>query len=262
MRVRLYASPGIRDRIPDKEILQPGNAGRPRETFPETALSPTIPNMTDTALTDHKNTEGTCRLLDQQIQHLLVAVEHELRKSPRGTSELALIRALHVPPWELIGEVSFRDPEELYPVHFLLFHVLYRLRDQLAETGENLEISPLEIRLNPQTVVSGTGLPDQEDELRRFYLDLDQYRMSGDRIRRMMDDFWSGRPICSPEPSELLRAAQVLGFDALPGDFGTVKHRFRRCIMAVHPDRGGDTASVQELNHAFSMLKTHFRLSA
>ncbi|WP_372987868.1 DNA-J related domain-containing protein [Marinobacter sp.] len=218
--------------------------------------------MTDTALTDHKDTEASGRLLDHQIQHLLVAVEHELRKAPGGTSELALIRSLQAPPWELIGEVSFRDPEKLYPIHFLLFHVLYRLRDQLAETGESLEISPLDIRLKPQFVVSGTGLPDQEDELRRFYLDLDQYRMPGDSIRRMMDDFWSGRPTRSPARSELLQAAQVLGFDAIPGDFGTVKHRFRRFIMAVHPDRGGDTASVQELNHAFSVLKTHFRLSA
>ncbi|RBP25965.1 DnaJ-like protein [Marinobacter pelagius] len=218
--------------------------------------------MTDTALTDHKDTEASHRLLDHQVQHLLVAVEHELRKAPRGTSELALIRALQAPPWELIGEVSFRDPESLYPVHFLLFHVLYRLRDQLAGTGESLEISPLEIRLKPQTVVSGTGPPDQEDGLRRFYLDLDQYRMSGDRIRRMMDDFWARRPTCSPESSELLRAAEVLGFDSLPGDFATVKSRFRRFIMAVHPDRGGDTASVQELNQAFSVLKSHFRLSA
>lgn len=218
--------------------------------------------MTAYAPPDHKDAEASGHILDHQIQHLLVAVEHELRKVPRGISELTLIRSLQAPPWELIGEVSFRDPEELYPVHFLLFHVLYRLRDQLAETGESLEISPLDIRLKPQSVVSGTGLPDREDELRRFYLDLDQYRMSGDRIRRMMDDFWSGRPTRSPARSELLQAAQVLGFGSLPGDFGSVKHRFRRCIMAVHPDRGGDTASVQELNHAFSVLKTHFRLSA
>ncbi|MGF2735123.1 DNA-J related domain-containing protein [Marinobacter sp. DUT-1] len=218
--------------------------------------------MTDSALTDFKDAKASGPILDHQIQHLLVAVEHELRKAPRGTSELALIRSLQAPPWELIGDVSFREPERLYPVHFLLFHVLYRLRDQLSETGESLEISPLDIRLKPQSVISGTGLPDQEDELRRFYLDLDRYRMPEESIRKMMDDFWSGRPTRSPEKSELLQAAQVLGFDAVPGDFATVKHRFRRFIMEVHPDRGGDTASVQELNHAFNVLKTHFRLSA
>ncbi|MFO7527804.1 MAG: DNA-J related domain-containing protein [Marinobacter sp.] len=218
--------------------------------------------MTDPALTNHKDAEASGHILDHQIQHLLVAVEHELRKAPRGTSELALIRSLQAPPWELIGEVSFREPERLYPVHFLLFHVLYRLRDRLAETGESLEISPLDIRLKPQSVVSSTGLPDEKDELRRFYLDLDRYRMPEESIRKIMNDFWSGRPTCSPARSELLQAAQVLGFDAIPGDFGSVKHRFRRFIMAVHPDRGGDTASVQELNHAFSVLKSHFRLSA
>lgn len=218
--------------------------------------------MTSSALTDHKDAETSDAIPDHLIQHLLVAVEHELRKMPRGTSELALIRSLQAPPWELIGEVSFRDPEKLYPVHFLLFHVLYRLRDQLAETGESLEISPLDIRLKPQSVVSGTGLPDQRDELRRFYLDPDQYRMPGDSIRRMMEDFWSGRPPVAPARSELLEAARILGFDRIPGDFASVKQQFRRSVMEVHPDRGGDTASVQELNQAFSALKSHFRLSA
>jgi len=260
--VRLYASRGFRDRIPDRDILQPGHAGETQENFPVAALSPTIAPMTDSALTDRKDAEASNPILDHQIQHLVVAVEHLLRNAPRGISELALIRALQAPPWELIGDVRFSEPEKLYPVHFLLFHVLYRLRDQLAENGERLEISPLNIRLMRQTVVSGTGLPDQDDGLRRFYLDLGQYRMPEASIHRMMDDFWSGRPTRSPARPELLQAAKMLGFDAIPNDFATVKHRFRRAIMEEHPDRGGDTASVQALNHAFSVLKTHFRLSA
>lgn len=223
-------------------------------------LSPTIASMSDTAVTTEGDAEASSRILDHQIQHLLVAVEHELRKAPLGTSELALIRSLQAPPWELIGEVSFRDPERLYPVHFLLFHVLYRLRDLLAEDGESLEISPMSIRLNPQSAVSGTGLPDQEDTLRRFYLDLGHYRMPEDRILRMMDDFWSGRRPEAPAREQLLKAARSLGFDSIPADFASVKHRFRRAIMAAHPDRGGDTESVQELNHAFSVLKAHFLL--
>lgn len=229
------------------------------QAFPEAVLWPTIPAMSDTALTARGDAEASTRLLDHQIQHLLVAVEHELRRAPRGTSELALIRSLQAPPWELIGEVSFSDPEKLYPVHFLLFHVLYRLRDQLAEAGECLEISPLDIRLTTQPVVSGTGLPDREDGLRRFYLDLEQYRMPEDTIRKMMADFWSGRVPEAPPRSELLKAAKSLGFESIPGDFVSIKHRFRRAIMEAHPDRGGDTESVQELNRAFSLLKAHFR---
>lgn len=200
-------------------------------------------------------------ILEQQIQHLLVAVEHELRQSPDGLSELLLIKALQRPPWELIGDVRFNDPEKLYPVHFLLFHALYRLRDQLADVGETLHISPLGIQLLPQDVVGGSGLPDELDKLREFYLDLSQYRLSEGAIHQMMDDFWAGRPGASPEASETLAAAERLGFDRVPDNFPEVKQRFRRAVMQAHPDRGGDTKSIQSLNQAFAVLKTHFQLT-
>ncbi|MBW4933543.1 DNA-J related domain-containing protein [Marinobacter sp. F4206] len=200
-------------------------------------------------------------ILEQQIQHLLVAVEHELRQAPDGVSELALIKALQQPPWELIGDVCFNDPEKLYPVHFLLFHTLYRLRDQLSQTSETLQIAPLRIRLVPQTVIGGSGLPDEKDKLREFYLDLSQYRLPEDAIQRMMDDFWAGRPGNRPEASETLAAAEKLGFNKVPDSFPEVKQRFRRAVMQAHPDRGGDTRSIQALNQAFAVLKAHFQLA-
>ncbi len=197
--------------------------------------------------------------LEQQIQHLLVAVELELRKAPEGVDELALIKALQRPPWELIGDVRFHEPEHLFPVHFLLFHVLYRLRDQLARDGERLDISPLRIRLRDNPTVAGTDLPDQADPLRAFYLDLSQYRLPEDAIRKMMDDFWAGRYRQPPPQEEVLTAANELGFSELPETFPEVKRRFRRAVMQAHPDRGGDTEAVQNLNHAFSILKAHFQ---
>ncbi len=199
--------------------------------------------------------------LEQQIQHLLVAVEHELRTAPAGMSELSLIKALQKPPWELLGEVVFSEPEKLYPVHFLLFHVLYRLRDQLSETGESLTISPLNIRIEAQPVVGGDGVPDSVDTLRQFYLDLSQYRLPEETIQQMMNDFWTGVSGEAPGQSAAREAAEVLGFQAVPADFPTVKHRFRRAVMHAHPDRGGKTETIQHLNQAFAVLKAHFRHS-
>ena len=106
---------------------------------------------------DPAQTDGN-PVLDLHIQHLLVAVEHELRQCPEGMSELALIKRLQGQPWELIGDVAFGEPEKLYPVHFLLFHTLYRLRDQLAGQGETVSISPLSLRLQNCAVVAGAGL--------------------------------------------------------------------------------------------------------
>lgn len=207
----------------------------------------------------HTEAPNTEACLEQQIQHLLVAVEHEVRAAPTGINELSLIKALQRPPWELLGEVVFSAPEQLYPVHFLLFHVLYRLRDQLLETGESLRISPLTIQIETQTVVSGTGVPDSLDTLRQFYLDLSQYRLPEDAIQKMMNDFWSGTAGRQPAQSNTKEAAEALGFNAVPSDFTTVKQRFRRAVMQAHPDRGGNTRTIQQLNQAFAVLKAHFR---
>ncbi|WP_227539438.1 MULTISPECIES: DNA-J related domain-containing protein [Marinobacter] len=203
----------------------------------------------------------TDALLEHQIQHLLVAVEHELRTAPAGMSELSLIKSLQRPPWKLLGEVTFNEPEKLYPVHFLLFHVLYRLRDQLSDTGESLRISPLNICLETQKVIGGKGVPDGVDTLRQFYLDLSQYHLPEDAIHQMMDDFWAGRPGKGPAQAETKAAAEVLGFEALPSDFPSVKQRFRRAVMRAHPDRGGNTETIQHLNEAFAVLRAHFRHS-
>ena len=147
------------------------------------------------------------------------------------------------------------------PVHFLLFHVLYRLRDQLSETGESLKISPLSIRIESQSVVGGEGVPDSVDTLRQFYLDLSQYRLPEEAIQQMVNDFWAGAPGQAPAQSEAREAAEVLGFQAVPTDFPTVKQRFRRAVMHAHPDRGGKTETIQHLNQAFAVLKAHFRHS-
>ncbi|MDO6440608.1 DNA-J related domain-containing protein [Marinobacter sp. 2_MG-2023] len=197
-------------------------------------------------------------MLEQQIQHLLIAVEHELRVSPNGTDELNLIKRLQRAPWCLVGDLEFNNPSELYPVHFLLFHVLYRLRDTLAKAGESLTISPMRISIDCQKTVSGDGLPDAVDNLRSFYLDLSQYELPKNAIEQMMERFWAGYQGAAPSGPEVLAAANTLGFEAVPDSFSTTKQAFRRAVMQAHPDRGGETEAIQTLNEAFSVLKTHF----
>lgn len=194
-----------------------------------------------------------------QVQLLSIAIEKVLRENPLGITELNLIKALQGPPWELIGHVNYAEPDKLYPVHFLIFHVLYRLRDQLAESAESLSISPLLIQLSTQDVISSTRTLSEVDRLRAFYLDLSKYQLPESSIFQMMDDFWSGRFGRQPARREVNDAADVLGFGRLPSSFDDVKYRFRRAVMQAHPDRGGETEAIQNLNQAFSVLKAHFR---
>ncbi len=189
---------------------------------------------------------------------MMVAVEATLRAHPKGLSELALIKTLQSPPWQLFGKVDFSDPARLYPVHFLTFHVLYRLREELVEAEQQLEISPLLIQLRRNPVVAGQGPPAHTDKLRSFYLDLEQYSLSESSISQMMKDFWSGGTDVRPDRSEAFAAAEVIGFDYLPDNLDEVKYRFRRAVMRAHPDRGGNTEEVQVLNEAFSTLRLYF----
>ncbi|BES71067.1 DNA-J related domain-containing protein [Marinobacter nanhaiticus D15-8W] len=196
--------------------------------------------------------------LRQKIATMLVATEAILREDDEGISELALIRRLQQPPWQLLEKVDFSDPAGLYPVHFLIFHCLYRLRDDLAPDGETVDISPLRIRLRPDPTIASDGLPAEQDQLRLFYLDLSQYDLSEIVVRRMLDDFWAGRTPTRLGVEELDEAAQVLGFEQFPDDFDSVRRAYRRQAMRAHPDRGGSKEEVQPLNEAFNILRTHF----
>ncbi|MEQ5833398.1 DNA-J related domain-containing protein [Marinobacter sp. NFXS9] len=195
--------------------------------------------------------------LHQKIAALLVAIEAILREESEGLSELALIRRLQGEPWQLLERVDFSEPSAIYPAHFLVFHCLYRLRDDLAPAGEKLHISPLNIQLSPGHVASNEALPGEEDRLRLFYLDLSQYDLSEFAVQRMLDDFWAGRTP-STDASALDDAARVLGFEALPDDFGCIRQAYRRRAMQAHPDRGGSKEEVQTLNAAFHTLRHHF----
>ena len=211
--------------------------------------------------------------LHSHIAHLQVALEHELRQAPDGLSEYALIKKLQQPPWQLLGEVRFDQPELLYQVHFLLFHTLYTLRDQLAEDGEILVISALLTRLESHPEISDQklsglelsrqSLPAQADPLRAFYLDLNQYQLSTAQIHAMLDNFYAGHGGASDHhnTAEVAAAAHCLGYSdrRLPDCFQEIKQRFRRAVMQAHPDRGGSTEQIQALNAAFAVIRNHYR---
>ncbi len=95
-----------------------------------------------------------------------------LRAHPAGISEFDLIKWL-----EADGQAGFdgdclHTSLSLFQTHFLLFHGLYRLRDELCTCGDaRLDIGALRIQLIPFTQISPSGI-DRHDPLRTYYLDL------------------------------------------------------------------------------------------
>lgn len=179
-------------------------------------------------------------------QHLL----RVLRTHPAGLSEFELIKAL-----EADGEPGFeagclRDNLSLFQTHFLLFHTLYRLNDQLWEQGEGrLEINALHIQWLPLREGDQQQLAEH-DPLRDYYLDLDNLKKADvQSVEELLQGFWK-RFISNDERREALDTLELQD----PVDWTEIKAQHRRLVMEHHPDRGGDEERLREINAAMEIL--------
>lgn len=179
-----------------------------------------------------------------------------LRSEPQGLSEYALLQALAAAfPESLFAEPgALRDPLQLFRLHFLLFHQLYRLADQIGSQGLALDIHALNIQLVPRSA-GAEGL-QADDPLRRYYLDWDHWRETNrNDVERLIDSFWRGRASVS-EP-EVSAALAVLELEE-GADAAACRRQYRRLLSQHHPDRGGSTARAQEINQAMLILQRYY----
>ncbi|SHN01326.1 DNA-J related domain-containing protein [Phytopseudomonas punonensis] len=178
-----------------------------------------------------------------------------LRTAPEGLSEYELL--LRLSRWQGGDERLPTDTLELFRSHFLLFHTLYRLRDQLhAERQASLQISPLCIRLLPY---QGTESALSEREpLRDYYLDLTHLRDTGaDDVDKMLGAFWMR--LQGAEDKQ--HALATLELDEQQGtlDLAAIRQRYRQLVSLHHPDRGGCTQQLQRINSAMETLQRYYR---
>ena len=160
------------------------------------------------------------------------------------------MQKLRQPPHELIPPLSPHDTLGLFQSHFLLFHVLYRLRDQLhQEQGGELDISPLLICL--REYVPGEAALNDVDPLREYYLNLDELNgADAEAVEKLLNGFWQ-RTNAADEKSRALATLQLQE----PVTLSEAKAQYRRLVMQHHPDRGGEVTTMHELNHALSILQ-------
>lgn len=179
-----------------------------------------------------------------------------LQDSPAGIDEFSLIKQLAARfPDSLFAEPdALRDPLKLFRLHFLLFHILYKLADQLASNGIDLRINAMNIAMAP-FAVADPGL-QIEDPLRAYYLDWEQWASThAEDVERLLDAFWSGRG--GVGNSELEEALTLFELDQAT-DPRQIKSRYRALMSVHHPDKGGETADVQRINEAFIILKRYY----
>lgn len=207
--------------------------------------------------TDHSLQARDDSALQFKIEQLTAALDQILHACPAGLTEYALLRMLEAPEWAIVEPVVFQDPTKLYPVHFLVFHALYRLRrDLFATRGEVLTISVLGINLRLKGPAE-TAMPEQQDPMESYYLNLDNLHLGADEISAMLTNFWRGaQPL---RQDQLEDACHTLTIPYPPDEIASANLQFRRLAMAHHPDRGGDSARLQRINQAIAIVRQYFR---
>ncbi len=184
---------------------------------------------------------------------LMERLHRLLRAHPGGLSEHALILALEDDP--LIRKEALSDTLSLFQAHFLLFHHLYRLSEQLRGK-ERLEIHCLKIVLHPWEG-ENTALPETGDPLRDYYLNLDNLAATGrDDVAALLAAFWER----FVGQDELTAALRTLDLEEA-ADYPTAKRRYRELALRHHPDRGGDHETLQTINAAMAVLARFHRHS-
>jgi DnaJ-domain-containing protein 1 len=170
---------------------------------------------------------------------------------PAGLSEFELLRRLQSLRPEAFPEGLFRNSLALFRAHFLLFHALHRLRDDLlARRRGILEVDVLKVVLRPYAGAAGRAL-GRADPMRAYYLDLDNLEATGaQELEAMLGAFWT-RYYAHGRREQALR---VLGLSD-PVDTAEVTRRYRRLAMHHHPDRGGDAGRFRAIREAMEVLR-------
>lgn len=179
----------------------------------------------------------------------LLEQTHQLL-SDQPISEYELLNQLQEQGYFTFMDQRPAPPHVLFCAHFLLFHVLYQLRDRLWQSQcGHLQISPLAIAILEYQ--PGEMQLTEHDPLRDYYLDLAQlHTTSAEDVNELLDAFWC----------ELSRSGQreealaCLGLSD-PVSEQEIRSRYKQLVMQHHPDRGGDHHALQELNRAMSLLQ-------
>ena len=182
---------------------------------------------------------------------LMAIVDQILDQHPQGIREYDLIIELDTKHNLLYPKPDLRQPLLLFQHHFFLRHTLYLLQQQHAEQrSASIEISTLTItKLPPRETLS--TLPEQQDPLRDYYLDLTNLNKEDDlSVQAMLDQFWLTMQRQSAQPD----AYRVLGLTGSESN-EEKQARYRQLAQQQHPDKGGDSEKFCELQHAWQQIK-------
>ena len=188
-----------------------------------------------------------------------------------GISEFDLIALLKRPPYSLFDEDALRDPLMLFQTHFLVFNALYKLQIKWRESGEGrLDIHTTKILLRDDIQPQNIPLQNKDatqaqthlaglDPLASYYLNLDNLKGTSEAdVAALLDDFWrqmAGQKLGVPNTKDRDKACDVLKLDKQNIlTLNSLKAHYRKALLKVHPDRGGNVEEAQQVIQAYRVL--------
>lgn len=193
------------------------------------------------------------QLLPEGFEKRLLA---ELQANPQGIDEFSLIRRLAVlfPDSLFAAPDALRQPLKLFQLHFLLFHLLYRLADRIADEGRHLEVHTLRIVLMERP--PGQPALVKQDLLRAYYLDWSQWADThAEDVQQLLAGVRQG-PLSVTD--DQLADALALFDLKVPASPGEIKKRYRTLVQRHHPDKGGEPGKIQAVNQALLILQRYY----
>jgi len=193
------------------------------------------------------------------IEQLILANDFEF------ISEHQLIKTLQSPSYNLLTLLALKHSHELFQLHFLIFHSLYRLKDKWSKAGVGeLLISPLKIGLmsdnNLNKMTSNNTTEDNNvaniDPLAEYYLNLNHLtETSAQEIDQLILNFWKElyQPTAHQDALTLLNLTS-------PVAYNDIKKQYKRLASKYHPDKGGSTEKIQQINQAMATLSNIYKV--
>lgn len=199
---------------------------------------------------------------DQLDPQLLDDLLNLLQQHPDGIAEHQLLKALAEQGYQAFQPSL--EPLALFQAHFLLFHLLYRQQQAWYQQGHGwLLIDCLKIQFQPQpphhqrhSHDTQSDHPQQDDPLRRYYLDIEHYRQTQtDDVIELLDSFWQKMTL--PQGADNIEQAKQT-LDIPPEaclSLELVNRHYRRLSQIHHPDKGGDSERFRQISQAAETLR-------
>ncbi|WP_423187149.1 DNA-J related domain-containing protein [Alishewanella sp. d11] len=182
--------------------------------------------------------------LEQQLETLLLRRYGEI-------TEQQLLSLLQLKPFHGVTDSQLA----LFQLHFVLYHLLYRIAERWAQTETAyLEIGLARVKISPWQ----NTLPQLTDNKGAYYADWRNYwRMTPLALTERLTQFWQfyQKRYGTLTPINLSdeEALAILQLD-WPCSLVELKKAFRKQSLKYHPDRGGDKQSFIRLSLAYKKV--------